>query len=126
MLDLAYRPLWLVASILLVAGVIWGSLETGTRIPMAGGNDKVLHFGCYCFLAIWFAGLFARNRYVWIAVALLLLGLAMEIAQHLMHAGRQADPLDMAANAGGIVAGLTAAALFLGGWARWIEAWLRD
>jgi VanZ family protein len=124
MLELAYRRFWIVGSIVLVTAVIWGSLETGTRIPMAGGNDKVLHFGSYCFLTVWFTGLFARNRYVWIAVALLLFGLAMEVAQHLMHAGRQADPLDMAANAAGICAGLVAAVLLLGGWARRVEAWL--
>jgi hypothetical protein len=72
--------------------VIWGSLQT--VVPTRHGLDKVEHFGTYLFLAVWFTGL-CTARY-WMRVGLLALGLQLEVCQWLMHAGRTADPNDMA------------------------------
>lgn len=124
MLALRHRLLWLATSALLLAMVIWGSLQTSVDIPTPGGFDKVEHLGTYAFLSVWFTGMFARGRYWLIAVALLALGLAMEIAQYLMAAGRQADAYDMAANTLGVAAGLLLAVRATGGWAPKVEAWL--
>jgi hypothetical protein len=123
-LALRHRLLWLATSALLLAMVIWGSLQTSVDIPTPGGFDKVEHLGTYAFLSVWFTGMFARGRYWLIAVALLALGLAMEIAQYLMAAGRQADAYDMAANTLGVAAGLLLAVRATGGWAPKVEAWL--
>lgn len=124
MLALRRRLLWRVASAALVLLVIWGSLQTQVDIPAPEGVDKFEHFGCYAFLTVWFTGLYARSRYWVVAVALLALGLSMEIGQYLMGAGRDADPYDMAANTVGVALGLASALTFTGGWAPKVETWL--
>jgi VanZ family protein len=124
MLTLRYKPLWMSASVVLVLGVIWGSLQTRYGFAVPHGFDKVEHFSTYTFLAVWFTGLLQRPRY-WLAMlGLLGLGLAMEILQWAMRAGRTGDPYDMAANTCGVVAGLMLALLLTGGWAQRVEAWL--
>jgi len=124
MLPLRYRPYWIAASCVLVAIVVWGSLQTSIRANVGLGFDKVEHFGTYLFLAIWFTGLYRRPRYWAVVAALLLLGLTMELTQFAMHAGRTADPYDMAANGAGIIAGLLFAGISTGGWAQRFEAWM--
>jgi VanZ family protein len=124
MLELRHRGLWLAASTVLVAIVVWGSLETGTELPFPGGYDKVEHFGTYLVLALWFMGLFRRAHFWAVASVLVLLGFSMELFQYLMHAGREADARDMAANSGGIALGSVVALLLSGEWAAKVEAWL--
>jgi VanZ family protein len=123
MLELRHRPFWIGVSVALVLLVVWGSLQTSMQTPTAGGFDKVEHLGTYLVLAVWFTGLYRRPRYGWIAAALLALGLSMEFAQFAMHAGRQADPYDMLANATGVMLGTLLALRTTGGWAQRIEAW---
>lgn len=125
MLTLRYRNLWLAASVVLVAIVVWGSLQTSVHLDGPHGFDKVEHFSTYAVLAIWFTGLIRRERYWLVATSLLALGLAMEFGQYLMHAGRDGDPFDMAANTAGVAAGLMLAWLLTGGWATKVEGWLR-
>lgn len=125
MLSLRYKSIWIFASVVLVLGVIWGSLQTAFGGAVPQGFDKVEHFSTYMFLAVWFTGLLHRPRYWIAALALLALGLSLEIAQFAMRAGRMGDPYDMAANTGGIVAGVLLALLLTGGWAQRVESWLR-
>lgn len=125
MLPLRYRAFWIAASLALVVIVIWGSLQTAFSGPTVHGFDKVEHFSTYTFLAAWFTGLYTRAYWWRIVAGLLGLGLAMEIGQFLMQAGRMGDPLDMAANTAGVAAGVSLALLLTGGWAQKIEAWLR-
>jgi VanZ family protein len=125
MLNLRYRSRWIAASVALVLIVVWGSLQSAFGGPAVHGFDKVEHFGTYLFLAAWFTGLFPRPHWWWIVLGLLGLGLAMEIGQYLMRAGRMGDPYDMAANTAGVAAGLLLAALLTGGWAQRVESWLR-
>ncbi|MDH4105648.1 MAG: VanZ family protein [Gammaproteobacteria bacterium] len=125
MLPLRYRAFWIAASLAMVVIVIWGSLQTAFATPPVQGFDKVEHFLTYMFLAVWFTGLFVRPHWWRIVAGLLALGLAMEIGQYLMHAGRMADPLDMAANTAGVAAGVGLALLLTGAWAQKIESWLR-
>lgn len=124
MIALRYRATWIFASVLLVLLVVWGSLQTSVPTPALGGFDKFEHFGTYTVLAVWFTGFARKARYWVVAVALVALGLAMEIAQFAMHAGRTADPLDMAANAAGITFGVLLALIATGGWVQKVEAWL--
>ena len=124
MLRLRHSALWLAASAGWLGLVVWGSLQTSVDLPVPGGVDKVEHFGAYAFLMVWFGGMVAKSRYLGIALGLLALGLAMEVGQFLMAAGRQADPYDMAANATGVVLGLLASRWVTGGWTPRVEAWL--
>jgi VanZ family protein len=124
MLPLRYRAFWIAASVALVALVVWGSLQTVFGGPSLHGFDKVQHFSAYLFLAAWFTGLYARPQWWRIVAGLLGLGLAMEVSQYLMQAGRMGDPYDMAANTAGVAAGVGLALLLTGGWAQKIESWL--
>lgn len=124
MIALRYRSAWIVASVLLVVVVVWGSLQTSVQTAPMGGFDKVEHFGTYAVLAVWFTGFAQRGRYWLVALALLALGFAMEIAQFAMQAGRVAEPLDMAANAAGVALGVVIALFGTGGWVQKVEAWL--
>jgi VanZ family protein len=124
MIALRYRSAWILASITLVLLVIWGSLQTSVQGPTIDGFDKFEHLGTYAVLAVWFTGFFRRSRYWVVALGLLGLGLALEIAQFAMHAGRVADPFDMAANTLGVTLGVLIAVFATGGWARKVEAWL--
>jgi VanZ family protein len=126
MLPLRYRAFWIAASLAMVVIVIWGSLQTEFATAPVHGFDKVEHFSTYMFLAVWFTGLFVRPHWWRIVAGLLGLGLAMEIGQYLMQAGRMGDPLDMAANTAGVAAGVSLALLLTGGWAQKIESWLRQ
>jgi VanZ family protein len=124
MLNLRYRKLWLLASVVLVLGVIWGSLQNVVSGPRIHGIDKFEHFGTYLVLAVWFTGLFMRPRWWVVGAGLLGLGLAMEVGQYLMSAGRVADVRDMVANAAGVLTGLLLAGWLTGGWAQRVESWL--
>ena len=90
MLNLRYRPFWIAASVVLVLGVVWGSLQSAFGGEVPQGFDKVEHFGTYLFLAVWFTGLMARRRWWLVAAALLLPGAVMEAGQYAMQAGRAA------------------------------------
>lgn len=125
MLHLRFRPYWIIASTLLVLSVVWGSLQTSLHDQVPQGFDKVEHFSTYLILAVWFTGLLARGRWWSVVIALLALGASMEAGQYLMHAGRTADVLDMAANTAGITAGMLLALALTGGWAQRVESWLR-
>ena len=124
MLNLRYRRLWIVASVALVLGVVWGSLQNVVGGPSIQGFDKIEHFGTYMFLAVWFTGLCMRPRWWLVGVGLLGLGLSIEVGQYLMRAGRIADAYDMAANIAGVLAGLLLASVLTGGWAQRVESWL--
>lgn len=124
MLPLTHARAWIAASLVLVALVVYGSLATGPQVPVPGEFDKLQHFGAYAFLAVWFAGLVMRRRFVGVAVGLAALGLALEYLQYAMQAGRYGDPLDLAANLVGIAAGLALGQWRAHGWALRVEAWL--
>jgi VanZ family protein len=124
MLELRHRRLWIAASLGLLAIVAWGSLQTSVGSPTPQGFDKVEHFATYLLLATWFTGLVPRARWWRVVAGLLGLGLAMELGQYLMQAGRMADPADMLANTAGIAAGMLLAWFGADRWARKVEAWL--
>ena len=126
LLALRHPRLWLVCGWLLVAGAIVANLMPAHDLPKIGGiNDKAEHIVGYLVLSLWFAGMYPRTRYPMIGVALLVMGIVIEGLQGAMHMGREADITDVYANTVGIVAGLTLALIWLGGWAMRVEALAR-
>lgn len=124
MLPLQHRRLWIAVSAGLVVLVVLGSLAPGLPFAPPGQLDKLQHFGVYLVLALWFTGLFPRARYIWVAAALVALGLALELLQQVMSLGRVGEALDMTANATGVAVGIVLATMATGGWARQVESWL--
>jgi VanZ family protein len=97
------------------------SLTPAQNLPKMGTSDKLEHLAAYALMTLWFAGIYPRSRYIMIAIGMFLLGALIEGAQGSMGWGRQADVYDMLANTTGILAGLIAAWLGLGGWAQRVE-----
>jgi hypothetical protein len=120
--HLRYPRVWLVVGWSLVILAVIGSLLPVQNIPQVQTSDKVQHFAAYALLAVWFAGIYPRGRYPLIAGGLFILGVGIEWAQGAMGLGRQADPMDVVANASGIAFGLVAALLGLGKWAARVES----
>lgn len=104
--QLRWRVLWLVIGWALVGTVVWFSLTP--RLPPFGLSfevmDKVVHFIAYFTLMIWFAFLYLRTAHIWIAAALLALGVALEGAQH-VSGYRLFEVADIVADAAGVLAG---------------------
>ena len=125
MLRLAYAPVWIAASVLLVVTVLYLSLAP-LNIPaeLPTHFDKVEHAAAYVFLVMWFTGLVARPRYWRVVAALVVFGLTIEFLQAAMPFGRQGDPWDVLANVTGIGVGLAIASVATGGWALKVESWL--
>jgi hypothetical protein len=118
--------MWWLLGWLLVPGTINESLQrTVWKVAEVLPNDKAMHFSGYCVLALWFAGVARRSRYLVVGLLLIALGGSLEIAQGLMKEGRTADWFDFLANSLGIITGLGVAALGLGDWMVWIERLLR-
>lgn len=126
LLALRHPRLWLVMGWLLVVLAVTASVMPLQHLPIRPGvSDKVEHAAVYALLALWFAGIYPRSRYVVIGIGLFLMGIVIEWAQGAMNLGRQSDLKDVAANSLGIVAGLTLALIWLGGWAQRVESWTR-
>jgi VanZ family protein len=125
-LPLAHPGAWRAASAALLAALVIACLVPMGPVlgPESGNLDKVGHFVAYLVLAGWFAGLYPRPRYGRIALALALLGLAIEVLQQLMGLGREGDPLDLMANLAGIGVGFALGHGSAGGWGPRVEAWL--
>jgi VanZ family protein len=126
MLPLQRRRAWLAGSTLLVLLVVVASLAPSGTVPMppVSGFDKVEHFVAYAVLAAWFAGLYPRASYPWIALGLATLGFVIEVLQQYMGLGREGDPRDMLADLAGIAVGLWLGGAVAGDWALRVESWL--
>jgi VanZ family protein len=121
MLYLRYRRVWFALGWLLVAGVVLGSLAPGTNMRHLIVDDKILHFGSYFLLMVWFSGLYERTRhYALIAVTLIILGVCLDLLQGLMTT-RYFDVYDVLANVIGTICGLVLAVMLIGGWCARIE-----
>jgi VanZ family protein len=123
--KLRFAWLWWTLGWLLVLATVNESLRKNVWEAKIMPSDKVLHFLGYCALAMWFAGVARRSRYVVVGLMLITLGGALELGQGMMGVGRQADWWDFLANSLGIATGLGVAALGLGNWMVWIERLFR-
>jgi VanZ family protein len=102
------RTLWLVATWLLVALVVYLSVTPRSpELPLHGG-DKYGHFVAYGTLMLLFAQLYAGSRRWAAAAALVALGIALEFVQR-WTGYRSFDPWDIAANTAGVLAGFVLA-----------------
>lgn len=119
-----YRTAWLVIGCVLVLAVIVSSLVPGGDPEKIRGLDKIEHASAYMLLMIWFAGLQPRRAWSWVATALMVMGLLLEIAQGEMHMHRTADARDMLANAVGVGLGAMLAAAGAATWPHRLETWL--
>lgn len=124
-LLLRHPWVWLGLGWLFVVAAIVVSLVPGQELPNTHMGDKYEHSIAYALLTLWFTGIYPRTSYWKLAIAMLAMGVAIEIAQGAMPFGRQMDIRDVGANALGIVIGLMLALVGVGGWAQRIEAWAR-
>jgi len=83
-------------------------------------NDKLEHTGTYFVLMVWFGGLYPRARHPLVAMALLALGIALDLLQGLT-ATRSLDVLDIIADGVGLVFGLVLSMSVLEGWCQRVE-----
>jgi len=120
LLPLRYPRFWVGLGVLLVLGVITGSLVPAQVIEEIKLSDKLEHTGSYFVLMFWFGGMWPRSRQLGVAVALCLLGVALDLLQGLT-ATRTLDPTDMAANAMGVLLALALTLSFFNGWCQRIE-----
>ncbi|HEU4429369.1 MAG TPA: VanZ family protein [Myxococcota bacterium] len=121
MLPLRFKWFWLLGGAALIAAVVLGVLAPASELPPLGFSDFTEHAAAYTVLTVWFAALYARSRWLLAALALFLLGVALEGLQDAMALGRTADSSDVAANSLGIALGLALARAGLGGWMQWVE-----
>jgi VanZ family protein len=113
---------WWGLGCLLVGTAVLVCLVPGQEIPKAFEfNDKLSHVIGHGAMAAYFAGLVPRRSWWKIFVFLLLLGGAIELAQHSMHVGREGDARDLVANSCGAGLGLALGWLGLARWPQWAE-----
>lgn len=120
MFSLRLPWIWWGIGFVLVLGVCVGSLLPAQLTPGIPLRDKVQHAAAYLLLMVWFAGMYRRRYHAVIAVLLVLLGLALDLAQSAT-VTRSFELADVAANTGGILAGLLLARFFLEGWCLRVE-----
>lgn len=119
--GLRWWPLWAFGSLLGLVLTLWFSLRAGGEVVTWAPSDKVQHAFGYLLLSLWFLGLAARDRAWRVAIACLGIGVLMELLQGWLTTTRQADAMDVLANAGGVTLGFVLARLGLDGWPGWIE-----
>ncbi len=108
------RIVWIVSILLVVSGSLLPANSAPIRVVgLLPVSLKVLHFCGYAWLAL--VSLFTvtrRSTGVWIALAMILLGVAMEFGQRLIP-GRAFALRDMAINGAGVLAGIAIGLYFL-------------
>jgi VanZ family protein len=119
--ELRLSRLWWAIGWAMVLYILVSCLEPPRYVPNLHLWDKAEHALAFFGLSAWFGGLTRRSRYPIIAVAMLLMGGAIEIAQGTMGLGRDMDVLDFVADAVGIAMATALLYLGLGAWTRWIE-----
>ncbi len=120
MLPLRWGRWWLIAGWILILSVIVLSVMPGAADLRMSLSDKTGHVLAYLVLTVWFAGVYRRSRYPWIAAGLIVLGGGLEMVQsQLLH--RSAEFADLLANCTGIAVGILLSLVFLGGWCVHVE-----
>jgi VanZ family protein len=114
---------WLGLWGLAIVSVVVASLVSASLLPQVpAGGDKFEHFLAYFLLAAAAVQLFAsRAMLIGSAVGLVLLGIALEIAQGLLTSTRQMDPHDALANTVGVIAGMATALTPMRDWLLWMQ-----
>jgi VanZ family protein len=111
---------WWALGFLLVAAAVYVCLVPFQELPHPFElGDKANHLIGQAALAAYFSALVARRSWWKIFALLLLLGVGIEVAQNLMHVGRQADVRDVLANCAGAALGLLLGWAGLSRWTQW-------
>ena len=100
--PLKLRILWTFIGYGLVVLVVYLSLSTlppSVDIPL---EDKIYHVLAYGVLMLWFAQLYPKSRYLWLAIGFIALGILMEILQAQL-VSRNGDVWDVVANSLGTI-----------------------
>jgi VanZ family protein len=124
--DLRHARLWLAGGWLMIAIVVVICLLPGPDIePVAHVlPDKAEHAIAFFGLTAWFCGLYPRPRWGRVALAFLLLGVLIEVAQGTFTTTRSMDYKDALADAAGIATALILARAGLGEWGIFAERFL--
>ena len=121
MIPLRHPVLWTLLGWALLVLVATGSvIPGGVVVSQFSAADKLVHALSYFVLMAWFSGMYARQRQVAIALTLVLFGIVLEFVQAQLPY-RQFDPLDLVANATGILLGFCLSLLVLAGWCQRVE-----
>lgn len=124
MRSLHWVWLWLPIGWLIAATMLVLSLLPNPPGPAGLLTDKQLHAIAFGTLTLWFAGIYSRRRYGWLALVMLAFGVLIEVAQ--MGVSRRVSEWgDIFADGVGIVAGLLLALAGLDQWCQWLERTLR-
>jgi len=116
------RQLWFAIGCGIVVAIIVLSLIPEPTFGDATGIDKVEHALAYGTLMLWFAQLYLRARWLWVAFLCLALGVLLEYAQRLTGL-RSFGYDDMVANAVGVGLGWMLACAGLNDWVLRVERW---
>jgi VanZ family protein len=115
------QRLWWALGSVILAAAIWVCLMPVNRVvTVFEWSDKTSHLLGHGLLALYFTGLVPRKSWWKIFVGLLLMGIAIEFAQHYMRWGREGDPRDVLANSTGALLGLLVGWLGLSRWPEFI------
>lgn len=79
--PLYYKRIWFALGILLLLGIVIGSLIPVSRIEIHT-SDKIIHVLMYLLLMAWFAQIMEARLHLRIAIFFVSLGLFLEYAQH--------------------------------------------
>lgn len=121
---LRYQPLWVALGLMMVIFVIIASLVSISQPVNVPGIDKFHHLLAYGAMMAWWGMVQPRWRIAW-ALALLLLGAALEWAQS-MTGHRFMDRWDMLANALGVALAFGLLFTPLSGLLAWFDRFLAD
>jgi len=120
--ELRYRRLWFFVGVLLAAAVTVVCLLPVRDLPSFHLWDKLEHALAWIALAFWFGSVVVRRDILWVGIALVVLGGAIELLQGWMALGRSADIHDLLADSVGISIGLLLVISPLGRVPAWLES----
>lgn len=122
--PLRYRRAWLAIGLLIALAITVSCLLPARNLPQFGFViwDKFEHAFSFFVLGFWFGGMVSRRDLIYLSLALLAFGGAIEIAQGLMGLGREADLYDLLADGSGVLVALLLALTPLGRWAVFLES----
>jgi len=119
--ELRYRRLWFFVGVVLAAAITVICLLPNSDLPNLHLWDKLEHVMAWVALAFWFGSIVVRRDILWVGIALVALGGAIELLQGWMGLGRSADIKDLLADSVGILIGLLLVISPLGGVPVWLE-----
>lgn len=93
--------------------VFWLALSPSDSVPTVTVTDKVQHAAAFCVLTLAYGLMFPRRRGA-VILAVVALGVLIEVLQGIMPYGRSADPRDVLADLVGICLGLLLLRLLAG------------